>query len=100
MKVKCACGKYFESSHNSKNCSPECYHKNSRPVGKAKVYKKKHKPNTKCPLCEQWHYKEDADERVKRNFCKKCLININEKEESVDGDEIYIVAPAYRKEVK
>ncbi len=92
------CRKPFKpKSKRNVYCSPECYHSASRPK---KRYVCKHPPNTKCPMCEQWHYKKDADPKIKRNFCDDCLLAISLKDERTDGEYIYNVNPKYVKEDK
>ena len=51
-------------------------------------------------MSEKWHYKKDADLRVKRNFCDDCLLAIALKDERTDGEFIYNVNPTYVKEDK
>ena len=101
MKQKCkrnGCENLFTPKRKTdRYCSTECYHLASRPKRK---YVCKHQPNTKCPMCEKWHYKKDADLRVKRNFCDDCLLAIALKDERTDGEFIYNVNPTYVKEDK
>lgn len=47
------------------------------------------KPNTKCPICEKWHWKKDADPRVKRNYCDTCLNRIQDSDFDIDLLEEY-----------
>jgi hypothetical protein len=81
------CGKEFENIYEEADyCSRKCYHASrilpedqlSRPRSKTIPIPKE--PNSFCPMCRKYHYREDAGSYT---FCYRCLAAI-EKQGIVD----------------
>ena len=84
------CKQYFlTNSKQKKYCS---YHKRLAYTIQSEEKYKKAKimlPNTFCSICETWHYDENADPKIQRNFCMFCKKKIEAEDSALVDTETY-----------